>query len=170
VPLAERRQATLAPRSLDDFVPRWLQYLVYGLVAANILSRPVVDAYYPGNLKNVWGAFAIQVFMSALAFLCTVGGVARAPNQFDRALGPAYRRMEVQIGFFLMMGLAISGIVYTWLEFSGVETRRYGAVFTCLCVSTCFAGFMLLPFKGDNNTRGDHIDTTPGADGISQAR
>ena len=170
VPLAERRQATLTPRSLDDFVPRWLQYLVYGLVAANILARPVVDAYYPGHLENVWGPVAIQIFISALAFLCTVGGVARAPNQFDRALGPAYRRMEVHIGFFLMMGLAISGIVYLWLEFSGVDTRRFGAVFTSLCVSACFAGFMLLPPARHNNTRGDHTDTTPGPDGISQTR
>ena len=170
VPLAERRQATLTPRTLDHFVPRWLQYLVYGLVAANILARPMVDAYYPGQLKDVWGPVAIQIFMSAVAFLCTVGGVARAPNQFDRALGPAYRRMEVHIGFFLIMGLAISGIAYVWLELSGVDSRRYGAVFTSLCVSAFFAGFMLLPLVRHNNTRGDHTNSTPDRAGISQIR
>jgi hypothetical protein len=145
VPLAERRQATLVPRSLDDFVPRWLQLLALVLVVTNILSRPLVEAFYPGHLKSVWGAFAIQIFMSVLAFLCIVGGVARAPNQFDRALGTAYRRLEVHIGFFILVGLAISGIAYAWLEFSGIDTRRYGAVFTSLCVSAAFAGFILLP-------------------------
>ena len=162
VPLAERRRATLTPRNLDDFVPRWLRYLIYGLVAANLLARPLVDAYYPGHLKEVWGPVAIQVFLSALAFLCTLGGVARAPNQFDRALGPAYRRMEVHLGFFLMMGLAISALVYLWLEFSGVESRRFATVFTSLCVSAFFAGFLLLPLPRQDNT--------PDPDGLSQPR
>lgn len=166
VPLTERRQATLTPRSLDDFVPRWLRYLIYGLAVANILARPVVDACYPGHLKEVWGPVAIQIFISALAFLCTVGGVARAPNQFDRALGPAYRRMEVHIGFLLMSGLAISALIYLWLEFSGVESRRFATVFTSLCVSAFFAGFMLLPLA----RRSDHADTTPGPFGASQTR
>jgi hypothetical protein len=170
VPLAERRQATLKPRSLDDFVPRWLQYLAYALVAANILARPVVDAYFPGHIKDVWGPVAIQIFISALAFLCTVGGVARAPNQFDRTLGPAYRRMEVRVGFCIMTGVAVSGLVYLWLEFSGFDSRRYGAVITSLFVSATFAAFTLLPGLPRDGTPGGQADNAPARARISHSR
>jgi len=171
VPLTERRQATLAPRSLDDYVPRWLQYLVYGLVAASIVARPLIDAYFPGQLKNVWGPVAIQIFISALAWLGAVAGVGRAPTQFDRALGPAYRRLEVRTCFVILAGLALCSLVFLWPEFSGVDMRRFGAVFTALSVSTFFAGFMLLPWLPRNDdTRGDHVDTAPGPAEISQSR
>lgn len=145
VPLAECRQATLTPRSINDFVPRWFQILVWALTVSSILARPVLEAYFPGHLKHVWGPSGVLLFISALAFLATVGGVARAPNQFDRLLGPAYRRMEVSLGFILLACIAILALVTLWLEFNGADTRRYGSLILSLCVSAVFAGFIRLP-------------------------
>ncbi|HEX6396219.1 MAG TPA: hypothetical protein VFZ95_02245, partial [Steroidobacteraceae bacterium] len=41
VPLGEQRSASLVPRSLDAFVPRWLKFAVYGLLLASVVARPV---------------------------------------------------------------------------------------------------------------------------------
>ena len=78
--------------------------------------------------------------------------------------------MEVRIGFCIMMGVAMSGMVYLWLEFSGFDSCRYVAVITSLCVSATFAAFTLLPGLPRNGTPGDHTDTTPGPAEVSQIR
>lgn len=145
VPLAATRQATLTPRSTDDFVPRWVQYLAYALLVANVLVRPAVELFYPGRLENVWGASAVALFMAVLMFVVAVIGVVRPPNHFDRAMGPAYRRLEVHVYFAIMFGVAIAGLLYTWLELNGVDVRRYTALVTGACVSAALVAFMRLP-------------------------
>jgi len=149
VPLTELRHATLVPRTSDDFLPRWLQYLIYGLMLAGLIARPVLGYIQPGRLQNVWGNFFIGLIMAALLFLMQVGSVVRPPNHIDRLLGPRYRRMEVRICFALMAYLAILGMAGMYLEMSGFDTRRYGALlvagFVCITLASC----MRLPNKVD---------------------
>jgi hypothetical protein len=145
VPLAETRQASLTPRSTDDHLPRWVQYLIYGLMALNIVARPIVDLLYPQHLDNVWGASILTLIMSVLIFLVAAIGVARPPNHLDHAMGPNYRRLEVHVYFGIMVCLALTGLLNVWLELSGIDVRRYGAVITGICVSAALVAFMLLP-------------------------
>jgi hypothetical protein len=141
VPMTERRNATLVPRTTDDFVPRWLQYLIYGAMLAGLAARPVADAIWPDRLRNVWGTFGTGLAMSVLLFLVAVGSVVRPPNHIDRALGPRYRRTEVRICFALMAYLTILGMVGLYLELAGFNTRRYGALlvasFVCITLVSC---------------------------------
>lgn len=145
VPLAQRRQASLMPRSLDDFVPRWLQYPVFGLLVISVLARPVVDFLYPGHLANVWGAFITTLLVSPILLFIVIGGVVRPPNIFDRTLGAAYRRREVRFGFGLVLCMAVASLITLYLEYVGVEMRRYGAVLTSAFVTSMLVGMTSFP-------------------------
>jgi len=154
IPLGERRQASLAPRTTDDYVPRWGQYLIYGLMVASLLARPVASLFWPERIPNVWGNFAMGAVMSVLLFLVGVGSVARAPNYMDRVLGPSYRRMEVRVAFGLMLCIVAVGATSLALEISGLDSRRYGSVMIALYVSTALALCMSLPTAPPKNGRG----------------
>lgn len=145
VPLAEIRRASLAPRSIDDFVPRWMQYLIYGFMAVNILARPAAELIYPGRLGNIWGASILMLIMSLLMYLVATFGVARPPNQFDHAMGPNYRRLEVHVYFGIMVAIALTGLLNLLMEFNGLDMRRYGAVITGACATAALVAFMFLP-------------------------
>ena len=53
VPLGEQRRASLTPRSLDAFVPRWLKFVVFGLMFASIVARPMANQFYPDRIADV---------------------------------------------------------------------------------------------------------------------
>jgi hypothetical protein len=65
----------------------------------------------------------------------------RPPNHIDRVIGPRYRRTEVRICFALMAYLTILGMVNLYLELTGFNTRRYGALlvasFVCITLASC---------------------------------
>ena len=156
VPLAETRQASLTPRRTDDFVPRGFQYLVYAFMGLNVVARPMADLLYPGRLENVWGASILIAIVSVLIFLVAAVGVARPPNAFDRAIGPSYRRLEVQVYFGIMIGLVLIGLLSVYLELNGVDMRRYGAVIIAACATVGLVGFLWLPWSRERGSPGGH--------------
>ena len=141
VPLSERRQATLVPRTVDHYIPRRAQYLIYGLVLAGLAARPLVNLLWPGHLHNVWGSFFTGLTMSVVLYFVAVGSVLRPENHMDRVLGSRYRRMEVRLCFTLMAYLTALGWLSLYLEISDINTRRYGslmvAVFVCVTLVSC---------------------------------
>lgn len=151
IPLAQRREEYLAPRTTDDYVPRWVQYLVYGLMLANLLARPAASLFWPDRIDRVWGNFAMGVVMSVLLFLVAVGSVVRAPNYMDRVLGPSYRRTEVRVAFGLMVCIVAVGATSLALEISGLDSKRYGAVMIALYVSAALGLCMALPTAPSGN-------------------
>jgi hypothetical protein len=155
VPLTERRQAMLMPRTTDDYLPRWLQYLVYALMLGSLLARPVASFFQPARLEHVWGNFFMGLLLMLLLFFVGVGSVVRAPNYMDRMIGPAYRRMEVRVCFGLMALMAVLGLVNLAVELSVADTKRYGSVVISLFVTATLAGFMLLPSAPRNGSGGD---------------
>jgi hypothetical protein len=141
VPLSERRQATLVPRTVDHYIARWAQYTIYAAVLAGLAARPLADLLRPGHLHNVWGSFFTGLGMSVVLFFVAVGSVLRPENHMDRVLGSSYRRMEVRLCFALMAYLTALGVVSLYLEMSGIDTKRYGslmvALFVCVTLVTC---------------------------------
>ena len=159
IPLGERRQAPLVPRTTDDYVPRWVQYLVYGLMLANLAAGPVASLFWPERIHNVWGNFAMGLVMSVMLFLVGVGCVVRPYNYMDRVMGPGYRRMEVRLTFGLMLTIVGVGLTSVALEISGVESKRYGALMAALYVSITLALCMSVPTAPTGNeqqSRGKH--------------
>ena len=105
VPVAERRSATLKRRTLDDFVPAWLQHTTttvttFALVAAIAvgLNAEVAHAY--------WTGLGTVVLMWVIVRLVIRGTVQHRPTFMDRIFGTDYRRTNVRIVFglqFLVM-------------------------------------------------------------------
>jgi hypothetical protein len=103
VPLAERRQATLERRSLDDFASRWLVMAIYvaiGLHAAAWLTVGILNLY---STRVFWVQFGLVVVLSAIFLLALHAGVNRRPHAMDRIFGSAYRRTEVHFGLLAQL-------------------------------------------------------------------
>jgi multisubunit Na+/H+ antiporter MnhB subunit len=159
VPLTERRHATLAPRSSDNFVPRWLKYLIYGLMVITIVSRPLVDALYPARLDNVWGATILALIMGVLAFLAGRHGVERPPNHLDRMFGPAYRKLEVWVYFGVMALFVIMLLTSLAFDLVGANPRRYISL-----------AFLRMPPMAGGGSHGNQSQPATGQAGIPLPR
>ena len=162
IPPGEPRQALLVPRTTDDYVPRRVQYLIYGMMAANLLARPVAGLFWPERIPDVWGNFAMGLVISVVLFLVGVGSVARAENHMDRILGPSYRRMEVRVAFGLMACVVAVGATALVLEITGLDSRRYGAVMIALYVSAALGLCMSLPTTPPKDVPGPGRAEQPG--------
>lgn len=147
VPLSERRHATLVPRTMDHFMSRRMQHVIYGAVLLGLAARPIADLFWPGRLHNVWGGFFIGLTMSVVLFFVAAGSVLRPENHMDRVLGSRYRRMEVRLCFALMAYLTALGFVSLYLEMSGINTRRYGSLMVATFVCVTLVSCMRLPTR-----------------------
>jgi len=107
VPLAERRQAVLEPRAIDDFVPRWLRYLTYTLVAAQWSAWVFVGAVGFHVGPNFWAQFVTAILFSTIFYFLTRVSVNRPPGSLDRIFGPDYRRGEVRYSFLLELSVPV---------------------------------------------------------------
>jgi hypothetical protein len=116
VPLAHRRTATLARRTLDDFVPRSIQLAVYVLVGIVAIAWLFVGVMQLYSSSIFWGRFALLVALTpAFAFFVRLG-VNRAPHSLDRLLGPRYRMGEVRYGFAMHLLPPVIGAVRLYEE------------------------------------------------------
>ena len=116
MPVAPRRHASLARRSLDDFVPRWIQFTTYALVVANLIAWVVVALLGLHSSPVFWPRVVIVFALSGLFFLGTVGTIVRRPNAMDRIFGPGNRRGEVRYTFSMQLLPPIIGAVRLYEE------------------------------------------------------
>lgn len=127
VPIAARRQTTLERRSLDAFVPRWLQFLAFGLVAGNFVAWIAAAAWGTHSSPAFWLRALSMVVLSAVFFLATRAVVSRRANVMDRIFGPAYRPWEVRCVFSTQFIPPVIGALRLYEEVSGtllVDTGR----------------------------------------------
>lgn len=110
VPLAERRQASLKPRTLDDFSPRWLSMGTYALIGVHLTAWVVVGALELYSTQGFWVRFAAPVFFSAVLLVIAHANVNRRFSDFfgfhDRRLGVRFTFMSliyVQVMFALRL-------------------------------------------------------------------
>lgn len=96
VPLTQRRSATLAPRSLDDFVPRWVQIGTYAVVVAQLAAWIIVGVLGLSSAPGFWVRFAAPVVFTAINIVIAQVLVNFRPSN---SFGPAERRTAVRIAF-----------------------------------------------------------------------
>jgi hypothetical protein len=109
VPMAERRQASLAVRSVGDFVPRWLRVATYVLVGAHLGAWIVTGALDLYVLPDFWSRFAGPFVFHAILFAYAGWAVTRPADAADRLLGPASRRATVRFAFVSQYYLLVWG-------------------------------------------------------------
>jgi hypothetical protein len=114
VPLAERRRASLTPRTIHDFVPRWFSIGVYVLVGIHLAAWIIVGTLGLSSSPDFWVRFAGPVAFSAIFLLIANATVNR---RFSDFLGMHDRRVGVRFAFGsliyvqFMFGLRLVGEV-----------------------------------------------------------
>jgi hypothetical protein len=114
VPLAERRRASLVPRSLNDFVPRWFSSATYALIAVHLSAWLVVGALGLNSLPDFWVRFSAPVVFSGIFLIIAHGVVNRRVSDF---LGFHDRRLGIRFAF--------GSLVYCQFMFA---LRLYGEI------------------------------------------
>jgi hypothetical protein len=109
VPLSSRRQATLERRSLHDYVPRRLQYVVYSVIVVHLLLWGAVGIAEREATPAFWGGMAFQFAISGAFLLFMMSAVRRRPGTMDRIFGASYRRSEVRIAFAFQLLPLLNG-------------------------------------------------------------
>lgn len=107
VPLAERRQASLERRSIDDFISRPVRIAAYTLVGLQAAAWLVVGLGGDHDGARIWSGFASLIVFSTIFFSLTRLSVARSPMALDRILGASYRRAEVRSAFVVEICVAV---------------------------------------------------------------
>jgi hypothetical protein len=115
VPLAERREATLAPRRVEQYVTPRIRYSTYAFVAAVPAGWLAVGAFGRAPEPQFWselGDLAVlsAVFSVLFSFLARVS-VARPQQMMDRALGPRFRGIEVRAAFAVQLVPPLVGVL-----------------------------------------------------------
>jgi hypothetical protein len=120
VPLVERRQATLARRTLNDFVPRWARVAVYAAIALNLAAWLAVAALGWNTTPKFWSRFALVVVMTPIFLVLPRLGVRRPPQAIDRIFGPTFRRAEVRYGHAMSLVLPAVGAFRLYEELAEI--------------------------------------------------
>jgi hypothetical protein len=121
VPLAARRQATLTRRSIDDFVPRWIQRLTYAFIALVVLAWIATAVLQWPVTSEFWGRLvALAALSMAFEFFARLA-VNRPPHVMDRMFGSKFRVSEVRIGFAMHLLPPVVGLVRLYEQVAGTE-------------------------------------------------
>ena len=121
VPVATRRQATLERRSLDTWVPRWMQLATYALVLISLAAWVVAGVLGTHTSRIFWVRLAIMFSLSGFFFIVTRAMVARRANAMDRIFGSGYRPWEVRMTFSTQILPPIVGAMRLYEEVTGVQ-------------------------------------------------
>ena len=121
VPVAARRQASLEPRSLDTWVPRWVQLATYAVVLISLAAWVMAGVLGTHTSRIFWVRLAIMFGLSGFFFIVTRAMVARRANAMDRIFGPGYRPWEVRMSFSTQILPPIVGAMRLYEEVTGTH-------------------------------------------------
>ena len=111
VPLAERRRASLEPRSVDAYVPGGIRLAVHTAVGLHLAIWLAVGALgrHATSATSFWGMLASQFVIAAILVFIVRIIVRRPPNAMDRVFGPGFRRGEVRYAFLAQLVPLLNG-------------------------------------------------------------
>ena len=151
VPPSERRQATLQPRFIDDYVPRWFRRLVHVAVVAHLATWLIVGA--TDRLRNsafrpdFWPAFAGILVMTILLFVLCRASVMRRPTVMDKSSGFDYRRAEIRVAFAIQLVVVGFGVMGLCKLLYDIDLQRVGTLgFTVFFAVTLYS--LTRPHRG----------------------
>ena len=119
VPRAARREATLVRRSVDDYVPRPAQLVVYGIVILHLAVWLIVGVTGRASGAGFWGMLTFQYVMSGVFLLLAMAAVQRKPSAIDRIFGSSYRRTEVRVAFACQFAPLMNGAARLYEQTGG---------------------------------------------------
>jgi hypothetical protein len=119
VPRATRRQATLARRSFDDYVPRPVQLAVYGIVVLHLAVWLLVGVTGRYTTAGFWGMLAFQYAVAGVLLLMAVTSVRRKPSAVDYVFGSGYRRTEVRLAVACQLAPLLNGAARLYEQMGG---------------------------------------------------
>ena len=119
VPLAERREASLERRSIDRFVPRALQIVVYTAVGLHLTAWVAVGLLGAYSSDAFWGSVAFQFGIALIVLLIARFVAERAPNVMDQTFGPVFRLTEARLAFVAQLAPLMNGFMQLQREIVG---------------------------------------------------
>lgn len=128
VPLATRRQATLARRSVDDYVPRPVQLAVYGIVILHLAVWLIVGVTGRHNTAGFWGMLVFQYAVSGFLLLMAITAVRRKPGAVDFVFGSGYRRTEVRMAMACQFAPLLNGAARLYEQMGGATPESLDRV------------------------------------------
>jgi hypothetical protein len=128
VPLGERRQASLAPRTAGQYAPRWALGVALGIAGAHLLAWVVVGLRGLQQSEGYWLIVGGMFFVTAVLYGVLRLGVARRPNHYDLALGPVYRRTEIRAYLAMIVFTSVMGMLGLYREVTGFDTDRMASL------------------------------------------
>lgn len=174
IPAAERRQAVLERRSIDDFIPRRLRMATYAVVAVHAGAWVVTGLGGVASSPDHWRrAFIVLVlsgtFSLVFSFMARVM-VNRPPNVLDRVLGAGYRRKEVRLAFFPQLLPVAVGLLILCQEVAGLPVidpeRATFLGLTVLLTAGFLAALVQSTAHGPASNPPRSGNTAPGTGGV----
>jgi hypothetical protein len=149
VPLADRRSATLHPRTTREFLSLPWRVTVEGLTALHLAAWVVVgltiDNLDPGHGEiGYWGKFALIVAMTVLFAVFAWFVPGRRPGYPDRIFGAAYRRVEIRVAYAMRLAPLVAGIAALAEVFTGDDFGRAAHLALVLLVTGFAAAFVFM--------------------------
>ena len=114
VPLAERRRASLTPRTVHNYVPRWFTTGAYLLVGIHLAAWIIVGTLGLSSSPDFWIRFTAPVTFSAIVLFIAHATVNR---RFSDFLGMHDRQLGIRFAF--------GSLIYAQFMFG---LRLYGEV------------------------------------------
>jgi hypothetical protein len=140
VPPSQLRQATLQPRVIDDYVPRWFRILVYVAILTHLAAWLCVGAVGRFRHPDFWPAFAGIAILTALMFVLGRASVLRRPTLMDRSSGFDYRSAEIRVAFAIQLVVVGFGVMGLCKLLYGIDLQRAGTLgFSVFFVATLYS-------------------------------
>ena len=150
VPLADRRSATLAPRTTRTYLSLPWRVTVETLTVLHLAAWLVVGLTVTGLDPEYWKKFtfvvAMTVFFAAFAWLVPL----RRQGYADRLFGETYRRVEMRVAYVLRLSPIVAGVIAIGelLTYGGFDRAgpfdRAGHLALVLLVSGLVSAFLFL--------------------------
>jgi hypothetical protein len=173
VPLAERRQATLQRRSMENFVPAWIRMAIPALQIA-IFGGVAVAGLLADAPASHWTGLGVGVFASVMVGIVTVSTVEQRANSLDRLYGAAFRRFSVHtlVGFqFLILFWAAMGLYQYVTGSTAIDAKRIGflsiILFPLLATLASLARFRKPPSDDGSGEAQPERERLPGSTSLS---
>lgn len=149
VPLAPRRQATLKPRAVGDYLPLTWRIVTEVLTAAHVAAWLVLPALGFGGDSSYWGRFAFIAAVTVALALYAHLAPQRRPGYADRLFGEAYRRTELRVICLMRVALLTAGAV-TLGDALGLDLARAAHLALQVMISGMALAFLRLRPVGPN--------------------
>ncbi len=127
VPPSQLRQASLQPRVIDNYVPRWLRTLVLVAVGAHLAAWLYVGATHRFEHPGFWPVFAGVLLLTAVMFVMSRYSVVRRTGQFD-GIRRDFRRSEVRLMYAVQLVLVGLGVIGLCKVLYNIDLQRLGTL------------------------------------------